>query len=224
MLALFSLLWAAMHVRAGPDASDAVKAFRITVSLLTMVVMGVVVFWRQRLLRDETFALSRKVAPLIRRPQGLAGKAHSIGEAGLARPVGGRSRARDQQPADRHAGILRPAQRIQLATRRTTSRPRTSASRSAAPRRWWRACLPLPVKLRQNWLRSTSTPCCKPPRACSLPNWRRTPVRSVSNLRASLPLVLADSNQILHVCMHLAGQISARLNRENPPHPVRSHA
>jgi hypothetical protein len=26
--------------------------------------------------------------------------------------------------------------------------------------------------------------------------------------------VLADSNQILHVCMHLAGQISARFNRE----------
>ena len=33
-------------------------------------------------------------------------------------------------------------------------------------------------------------------------------------LAPSLPLVLADSNQILHVCMHLAGQISARLNRE----------
>ena len=33
-------------------------------------------------------------------------------------------------------------------------------------------------------------------------------------LASSLPLVLADSNQILHVCMHLAGQINARLDRE----------
>jgi nitrogen-specific signal transduction histidine kinase len=33
-------------------------------------------------------------------------------------------------------------------------------------------------------------------------------------LTPSLPPVLADSNQILHVCMHLAGQISARLNPE----------
>jgi len=33
-------------------------------------------------------------------------------------------------------------------------------------------------------------------------------------LAPSLPPVLADSNQILHVCMHLAGQINARLKRE----------
>jgi two-component system NtrC family sensor kinase len=33
-------------------------------------------------------------------------------------------------------------------------------------------------------------------------------------LTPSLAPVLADSNQILHVCMHLAGQISARFNRE----------
>jgi two-component system NtrC family sensor kinase len=34
------------------------------------------------------------------------------------------------------------------------------------------------------------------------------------DLTPSLPAVLADSNQILHVCMHLAGQINARLRRE----------
>jgi len=33
-------------------------------------------------------------------------------------------------------------------------------------------------------------------------------------LASSLPFVLADSNQILHVCMHLAGQIIAHLNRD----------
>jgi nitrogen-specific signal transduction histidine kinase len=33
-------------------------------------------------------------------------------------------------------------------------------------------------------------------------------------LAPSLPFVLADSNQILHVCMHLAGQISVPLNRD----------
>src|SRR5271157_3648685 len=53
MLALFSLLWAAMHAELDPALTSSVKAFRITVSLLTMVAMGVVVFWRQHLLRDE---------------------------------------------------------------------------------------------------------------------------------------------------------------------------
>ena len=53
MLTLFSLLWAAMHAELDPALPPSVKAFRITVSLLTMVVMGVVVSWRQHLLRDE---------------------------------------------------------------------------------------------------------------------------------------------------------------------------
>jgi len=44
-------------------------------------------------------------------------------------------------------------------------------------------------------------------------------------LAPSLPPVLADSNQILHVCMHLAGQISAHLNREtNSTLFVRTHS
>src|SRR5258708_12632516 len=53
MLALFSLLWAAMRSELNPNLPRPVKSFRITVSLLTMVVMGIVVFWRQRLLRAE---------------------------------------------------------------------------------------------------------------------------------------------------------------------------
>ena len=53
MFAWFSLLWAAMHSELDPTLSPSVKAFRITVSLLTMVLMGLVVFWRQRLLRDD---------------------------------------------------------------------------------------------------------------------------------------------------------------------------
>ena len=34
------------------------------------------------------------------------------------------------------------------------------------------------------------------------------------DLAPTLPPVLADSNQILHVCLHLAGQIGAQLGRE----------
>ncbi len=34
------------------------------------------------------------------------------------------------------------------------------------------------------------------------------------DLAPALPPVLADSNQILHVCLHLAGQIGAQLGRE----------
>jgi len=44
-------------------------------------------------------------------------------------------------------------------------------------------------------------------------------------LTPSLPQVLADSNQILHVCMHLAGQISVRLDREtNSALFIRTHS
>jgi len=44
-------------------------------------------------------------------------------------------------------------------------------------------------------------------------------------LASSLPTVLADSNQILHVCTHLAGWISANLNREtHPTLLVRTHS
>jgi nitrogen-specific signal transduction histidine kinase len=44
-------------------------------------------------------------------------------------------------------------------------------------------------------------------------------------LAPSLPFVLADSNQILHVCMHLAGQIIAYPNRdEHSTLFVRTHS
>jgi nitrogen-specific signal transduction histidine kinase len=42
---------------------------------------------------------------------------------------------------------------------------------------------------------------------------QNTPIRL--DLAPSLPPVLADANQILHVCIHLAGQINAHLNRES---------
>src|SRR6202522_4309081 len=53
MLALFSLPWAALHSELDRKLPPAVKTFRIVVSLLTMAVMGIVVFWRQRMLRAE---------------------------------------------------------------------------------------------------------------------------------------------------------------------------
>jgi len=44
-------------------------------------------------------------------------------------------------------------------------------------------------------------------------------------LAPSLPFVLADSNQILHVCMHLAGQIVAHVSRdEHSTLFVRTHS
>ena len=53
MAALFSLLWAALRSELAPHLPDSVKDFRVVVSLITLVVMGVAVFWRQRLLRNE---------------------------------------------------------------------------------------------------------------------------------------------------------------------------
>ncbi len=61
MLALFTLPWAALHSELDPNLPGSVKTFRIVISLLAMVVMGVMVFWRQRLLGGELSLLSGEV-------------------------------------------------------------------------------------------------------------------------------------------------------------------
>jgi signal transduction histidine kinase len=223
MLALFSLLWAAMQSELDPKLPDAVKAFRITVSLFTMVVMGVVVFWRQRLLRaelslflersrrsfDDLKALQEKLIQsekLASLGQLVGGAAHEINNPLTAMLGYSDLLSASNLPPE---GQLEAAQIGEQVRRTTTLVANLLTFARQAPARLTavdiNSVLQTAVRLLAPKLESEGGS-----------------IRL--ELSSSLPLVLADSNQILHVCMHLAGQIGADLNPEtNPTLFVRTH-
>ena len=213
MLALFSLLWAAMSAELDPALPPAVKGFRITVSLLTMVVMGVVVSWRQRLLRAE---LSLFLERSRRSFDDLKALQHKLIQseklASLGQLVGGAAHEINNPLTAMlgysellSASSLPPEEQVQAAqiseqVRRTTA---LVASLLTFARQ-------APAKLEAvdiNSVMQTTARLLAPQLEAEGSSIRL-------DLSPSLPLVLADSNQILHVCIHLAGQIRARLNRE----------
>ena len=210
MLALFSLLWAALRAELDPKLPNAVKEFRITVSLLTMVVMGVVVFWRQRLLRDvlslflersrrsfddlkalqEKLIQSEKLASL---GQLVGGAAHEINNP-LTAMLGYSDLLNvSTLPPQEQSHAAQIGEQVRRTTTLVASLltfARQTPARFAA--------------VNINSVLQTTVLLLAPQLEAEGNSVRL-------ELAPSLPPVLADSNQILHVCMHLAGQINARL-------------
>lgn len=224
MLALFSLLWAVVHSELDPTLPPAVKAFRITVSLFTMVLMGMVVLWRQRLLRDELSLLLERSRRSLDDLKGLQEKLiQSEKLASLGQLVGGAAHEINNPLTAMlgysdllTASTLPPQEQFQAAqigeqVRRTTT---LVASLLTFARQ-------APAKLAAvdiNSVLQTAVRLLAPRLEAGASSIRL-------ELAPSLPLVLADSNQILHVCLHLAGQISAHLDREiNSTLFVRAHS
>src|SRR5258708_303179 len=224
MLALFSLLWAAMRSELNPNLPRPVKSFRITVSLLTMVVMGIVVFWRQRLLRAELSQFLERSRRSFDDPKDLQNKLIQSEKLASLGQLGGGAAHEINNPLTAMLGYsdllsasnLPPAEQSQAEqigeqVRRTTT---LVASLLTFARQ-------APAKLAAVDINSVLQTAVR-----LLAPQLEAEANSIQlELAPSLPLVLADSNQILHVCMHLAGQISALLDSEiNSTLLVRTHS
>jgi len=212
MLAVFSLPWFALHAQLDVSTPSFVQKFRIEVTLATWVVMGVMVFWRQSLLGSELSHLlqssrksfedlkvlqtqllqSEKLASLGRL---VGGAAHEINNPLTA--MLGYSDLLSASPLD--PGEHRLATEIGEQVRRTrtlVSSLLTFARQSPAQMS--------PVDM--NSVVQTAVRLLQP-------QLEKQAVTAKLDLASSLPPVLADSSQLLHVCLHIAGQTRSHFPR-----------
>ena len=224
MLAVFSLPWFALRSQLDAAAPLEVNRFRITLCLLTMVVMGAMVLWRQKLLGAELAHLldsSRRSFQDLKALQWQLIQSEKL--ASLGRLVGGAAHEINNPLTAMlgysdllSASALQPPEK-QLAAQigeqvRTTKTLVASLLTFARPIPTKRAAVDLNSIL-QTALRVLQ------------PQFEAQVISTHIELGAPLPPILADPNQILHVCLHLAGQTAIPLNpRAKCALYVRTHA
>ncbi len=211
MLAVFSLPWFALHSELDAASPAPVRKFRITLCLATMIVMGVMVFWRQKLLGGELSQLlqgSRRSYEDLKTLQGQLIQSEKL--ASLGRLVGGAAHEINNPLtamlgySDLLSTSPLPPKEEQQATRISEQVRRTKtlvASLLTFARQ-------APANLSTIDLNSILQTAMR----LLQPQFETQHITPHLELGASLPSILADSNQLLHVCLHLAGQASTSLH------------
>ena len=206
MLALCTLPWAAWHAALDGGLPASVRTFRIIASLIAILVMGIMVFWRQRLLGAElSFFLdqSRRSVDELKALQQQLIQSEKL--ASLGQLVGGAAHEINNPLtamlgySDLLSASSLPALEQQQATRIGEEVRRTKtlvASLLTFARQAPTKLTPIgPNSVLQTAMRLLA------------PQLESQGIHLRFDLAPSLPNVLADSNQLLHVCLHLAGQI-----------------
>jgi signal transduction histidine kinase len=214
MLAVFSLPWFALRAQLDPAINHSVIKFRITLCLLTMFLMGAMVFWRQSLLGFELERLLESSRRSFRDLQALQYQLiQSEKLASLGQLVGGAAHEINNPLAamlgysDLISASSLPPHENELATQIGEQVRRTKTLVSSLLT-FARHAPAMVNAVDINSIVQTAVRLIQP----------QLDVRSVAlqlELGTAMPQVKADSNQILQVCLHLVSQTGTHLRSDS---------
>jgi signal transduction histidine kinase len=216
MLAIFSLPGFALRALFQTGSPSPVRKFRIILTLLTTVVMGAMVFWRQSLLGKELSRLlekSRRSFDDLKTLQAQLIQSEKL--ASLGHLVGGATHEINNPLTAMlgYSDILStsglPPQEQQLADR-IAEQVRLTKTLVANLLTFAHVTPTRMTAVDANSVLQTAM-------RLLLPQLEEQSATLHLALGPSLPRVLADSNQLLHICLHLAGQIATQFHAEENP-------
>jgi signal transduction histidine kinase len=219
MLALFSLPFFALYAQWESATPPSVKNFRSLLSLLAMILMGTLLFLRQNLLGKELGLLLIESRRSFQDLKALQTQLiHSEKLASLGQLVGGAAHEINN-PLTAMLGYsdLLSATEMPEGERTIAARIATHVRRTrtlvASLLTFVRQAPARMMSVDVNAILQTALRLLAPQLEMDTADFR-------TELSATLPPVLADSNQLLHVFLHLAGQIG---NRSLPDSNSRLH-